>query len=103
MEQIDIRELDKHDMKSSVFLEAFGCWCHKNKSNQFPVNEHPHILEIEFKVNGVELSFTSAMKSLEEIWDKSIQEEAKKLLSNHLFTLTETLEQKFSEILEERN
>lgn len=103
MEQIDIRELDKHDMKSFVFMEAWSKWLSENTPDTFPMNDPTNILEIEFKVNGVELSFVSAMKSLEENWGNSIQEEAKKLLSNHLFTLTETVEQKFSEILEERN
>lgn len=100
--KVDMKDFAKDGtMESFVFWECFSEIPFEESENILPEYDpdNPCEIDIEFKVNGKELNFRTAMDRLHEQLNKMIEQKAKDLLSYHLGTLSENIEQKFSELI----
>ena len=81
-ERLSITNIDGNvhgDFVNFFFFTAFSDYFEKNGHDNVSTNEFH---EIEFKVDGIELSFSHCMKEIEEQFDKLIEKKAMKLLED---------------------
>ena len=81
-EKLSILDIDNNvhgEFVNFFFFTAFGEYFKKNGFDNISTDEFH---EIEFKVNGIELSFSHCMKEIEEQFDKIVEKKAMKLLED---------------------
>ena len=81
-EKLSILDIDNNvygDFVNFFFFTAFSEYLEKNGFDKISTNEFH---EIEFKVDGIELSFSHCMKEIEEQFDQIVEKKAMKLLED---------------------
>lgn len=81
-EKLSIKDIDNNahgDMVNFFFFTAFSDYFEKNGYGNVSTDEFH---EIEFKVDGIELSFTHCIKQIEEQFDQLVEKQAMKILED---------------------